>query len=90
MPLTVSLGACAEQGRPSGGAGLGSGLIGVEGKPTGNTFRPPPGFMDGETKQDAAPSGDPQVHNVLPVQTLALCESYQQAAAGSTASIQQP
>lgn len=62
----------AEQTGPSRGAGLGSGLIGVEGKPTGNTFRPPPGFMDDEPTQDAAPSGNPQVRNVLFAQALPL------------------
>ena len=91
MPTMISchlryptLGSChasAEQGRPSGGAGLGLGLIGVEGKPTGNTFRPPPGFMDGEVKQDAAPSDDPQVHNLYTGQALPSCNSnlYQEA-----------
>ena len=52
---------------------MGSGLVGMEGRPTGNTFRPPPGFMDGDPSQLAgdAPSGDPMVsssamHCILP------------------------
>ena len=42
---------------------MGSGLVGVEGRPTGNTFRPPPGFMDADPSQlgGGAPSGDPMV-----------------------------
>ena len=42
---------------------MGSGLVGIESKPTGNTFRPPPGFMDGDPSQLAGgtPSGDPMV-----------------------------
>ena len=35
----------------------------MEGKPTGNTFRPPPGFMDDVPNQDAAPTDNPQVRN---------------------------
>ena len=30
---------------------MGSGLVGIEGRPTGNTFRPPPGFMDGDPSE---------------------------------------
>ena len=37
----------------------------MEGKPTGNTFRPPPGFMDDAPSQDAAPSDNPQVRLII-------------------------
>ena len=45
---------------------MGSGLVGIESKPTGNTFRPPPGFMDGNPSQlaEEAPSGDPMVSSI--------------------------